>query len=133
MIFRTGSLLVKRIGALSQACNATGRVRLSSSSIPKLPEEINFEQFEKLRMEGKSLLLDVRQPEELREIGVIPSALNIPLGDVGQAFALNEDLFEEIYGVHYPEEDDPIVTFCMAGIRAQKAREILMNRFGLVT
>ena len=57
-------------------------------------------------------LLDVRNPDELVEHGMIAGAVNIPIDDLEARVA-------EV------PKDKPIVTYCMKGGRASRAAEIL--------
>ena len=43
---------------------------------------IQADQIDKLLAEGKVLLLDVREPKELAELGAIEDSVNIPLGQL---------------------------------------------------
>ena len=57
-------------------------------------------------------LLDVRNPDELEEHGMIPGAVNIPIDELEARVA-------EV------PKDRPIVTYCMRGGRASRAAETL--------
>lgn len=57
-------------------------------------------------------LLDVRNPDELKEHGMIAGAINIPVGEL-------EARLSEV------PKDKEIVTYCMRGGRASSAADIL--------
>ena len=57
-------------------------------------------------------LIDVRTPEEF-SAGSVPNAINIPLNEI-------VDRLDEIVGLQ------PILVFCAAGVRSQKAIDFLM-------
>ena len=57
-------------------------------------------------------LLDVRNPDELEEHGMIAGAVNIPIDDL-------EGRIAEV------PKDKPIVTYCMRGGRASRAAKLL--------
>jgi adenylyltransferase/sulfurtransferase len=59
-------------------------------------------------------LLDVRNPDELVEHGMIAGAVNIPIDNL-------EARLSEV------PKDKPIVTYCMRGGRASRAAELLRN------
>jgi adenylyltransferase/sulfurtransferase len=59
-------------------------------------------------------LLDVRNPDELVEHGMIPGAVNIPIDQL-------EARLSEV------PKDKPIVTYCMRGGRASRAAETLRS------
>ncbi len=70
-------------------------------------------QLKSLLEEGKVLLLDVRQPEEL-EIACIPGALNIPLNELASRIG-------EL------EKTRPTVAFCHHGVRSEMAVRLLQR------
>jgi 3-mercaptopyruvate sulfurtransferase SseA len=45
-------------------------------------KRVAADDIDKLLADGKVLLLDVREPKELEELGTIPDAVNIPLGQL---------------------------------------------------
>jgi 3-mercaptopyruvate sulfurtransferase SseA len=45
-------------------------------------KRVAADDIDKLLAEGKVLLLDVREPKELEELGTIPDSVNIPLGQL---------------------------------------------------
>jgi 3-mercaptopyruvate sulfurtransferase SseA len=45
-------------------------------------KRISADDIDKLLADGKVLLLDVREPKELEELGTIPDSINIPLGQL---------------------------------------------------
>eukprot|EP00911_Craspedida_sp_UC1_P002912 UC1_evm1s2126 len=69
------------------------------------------------------LLVDVREPHEFAA-GAIPTAINIPLGLVSEAFALDADDFAEAFNVNkMPTPDTPgLVLYCRSGVRSESAR-----------
>jgi hypothetical protein len=54
------------------------------STMPAMSEDrrIQADDIDKALAEGKTLLLDVREPKELQELGTIEGAVNIPLGQL---------------------------------------------------
>ncbi|XP_064638592.1 thiosulfate sulfurtransferase/rhodanese-like domain-containing protein 3 isoform X2 [Lineus longissimus] len=94
------------------------QVRTYSSSYT----DLSYEQFLSL-LESKDIqLFDVREPEECRTTGVIPSAVNIPLGTVPEAFQKPPEEFRESYGVEKPGKDDANIVFsCLGGVRSRRA------------
>ena len=72
-------------------------------------------------------LVDVREPEELVD-GIIPTAVNIPLGQVQTAMRMPPDAFETEYGFECPFEDDKLLIFyCRVGARSQVAAELAVE------
>ncbi|XP_062843859.1 thiosulfate sulfurtransferase/rhodanese-like domain-containing protein 3 [Trichomycterus rosablanca] len=82
---------------------------------------ITHEQLKKLLVGRSGVLIDVREPWELREFGSIPGSINVPLGQVTGALQLNPEEFKEKYGGEMPSVTENIVFTCLAGVRSQKA------------
>ncbi|VEN36216.1 unnamed protein product [Callosobruchus maculatus] len=70
-------------------------------------------------------IIDVREPTELQETGVIPSSINIPLGELESALKdLNDGQFRDKFGRDKPGKQDLIIFSCLKGGRSTKAQEI---------
>ncbi|KAI1201387.1 Rhodanese-like domain-containing protein [Nemania serpens] len=69
----------------------------------------------------RAILIDVREPEELRETGRIPGALNVPLKSAPDSFHLSSEEFENRFGFARPGADDEVVFYCRAGVRSRAA------------
>ncbi|KPJ08854.1 Uncharacterized protein C4H3.07c [Papilio machaon] len=70
------------------------------------------------------LIVDVREPDEIKEHGKIPNSINIPLGNVTTALnSLSEKEFEQMYGQKKPSEDKEIIFYCMIGKRSGMAQQ----------
>lgn len=90
---------------------------------------MTYEEFEAHRRRG-SFIVDVREPKELEQLGEVPGAVNIPLGYVEKAFAMEKAEFKAIIGATKPEQEDTVVFLCMKGIRARTAKEAIEAKFG---
>jgi len=64
------------------------------------------------------IIIDVREPDELVNEGVIPGATNIPMGQVESALRMSPAEFEATYGRPQPQREDPIIFICRVGRRA---------------
>lgn len=95
------------------------RLRKLSSAPPS--SDVSYEQLKQLLAARKAAVIDVREPWELREYGVIPGSINVPLGQVDTALRLSPEDFKEKYGGEMPHQTDNIVFTCLAGIRSKKA------------
>ena len=74
------------------------------------------------------MIIDVRNPDELKTSGEIPNTINIPLPHIPAHFSGEcASEFENDFGVPMPAADDPIIVFCKAGIRAETARQLLIS------
>lgn len=67
------------------------------------------------------LLIDVREPGELRTTGRIPTSVNLPLSSCPDAFFLPADEFEDRFGFEKPREGRGVVFYCKAGVRSRAA------------
>lgn len=67
------------------------------------------------------ILIDVREPGELRTTGRIPTSVNLPLSSCPDAFFLPADEFEERFGFEKPREGRGVVFYCKAGVRSRAA------------
>ncbi len=130
MAFRTATVL-NRLAFRSFVVDRGCVRHLSSTFSPKLPDEVDFRRFEDARKRGDALLVDVREPVELKEIGSVPGAINVPLGEVESAFApTNSREFEAKYTHPQPQKSDAVMVFCMIGKRSAAAKEILEKAHG---
>lgn len=95
----------------------------------KTPEPINgipvvtYDEVKDLPNKPKKILIDVREPDELKEFGKIPTSFNIPLGEVEKALQMPEDKFKTLYGHAKPKPDDYVIFHCKLGRRSQTASE----------
>ncbi|XP_070692226.1 thiosulfate sulfurtransferase/rhodanese-like domain-containing protein 3 [Pempheris klunzingeri] len=83
--------------------------------------DVSYDQLKQLLAGRKSVVIDVREPWELREYGFIPGSVNVPLGQVNTALQLLPEEFKEKYGGEMPQQTDNIVFTCLAGIRSKTA------------
>ncbi|XP_037089948.1 rhodanese domain-containing protein CG4456-like isoform X2 [Pollicipes pollicipes] len=85
----------------------------------------DFADVKKAVKDGDATIVDVRNPEELKTDGKIPTSISLPLPEIKEAVALSEDNFKKRYGVARPGERDPLILHCRGGVRAQKAAALL--------
>lgn len=90
------------------------------SSAPSTTD-VSYEELKQILAGRKAVVIDVREPWELREYGFIPGSINVPLGNVSTALQLPPEDFEEKYGGGMPSQTDNIVFTCLAGIRSKTA------------
>lgn len=65
--------------------------------------------------------LDVREPGELQQTGMIPGAVNIPITTSPDSFHISEDEFEDRFGYPRPPKDAAVIMYCKAGVRSRAA------------
>ncbi|KAK9513337.1 hypothetical protein VZT92_026878 [Zoarces viviparus] len=97
----------------------TLQLRRFSSAPPST--DVSYEQMKQLLAGRKAVVIDVREPWELREYGFIPGSINVPLGQVNTALQLGPDEFNEKYGGEMPQQTDNVVFTCLAGVRSKTA------------
>jgi rhodanese-related sulfurtransferase len=66
-------------------------------------------------------LIDVREPHEYAD-GFVPTAVNIPLGNIEEAFALTEEDWRLLWGIDKPTQDELVIVYCRSGVRSESAR-----------
>ncbi|KAI3361433.1 hypothetical protein L3Q82_013599, partial [Scortum barcoo] len=94
-------------------------LRRFSSAPPT--SDVSYEQLKRLLSGRKAVVIDVREPWELREYGFIPGSINVPLGQVNTALQLVPEEFLEKYGGEMPQQTDNVVFTCLAGVRSKSA------------
>lgn len=97
--------------------------RFYGSNGPAAIGIVDYDVVKKLPSEPQKLLIDVREPEELKETGQIPASINIPLGLVSQELAATGQAFKSKYGREKPQADTEIIFHCKIGKRSLKAAE----------
>ncbi|KAH8597250.1 Rhodanese-like domain-containing protein [Bisporella sp. PMI_857] len=70
------------------------------------------------------VLIDTREPHELKSTGTIPSSINIPVTTQPDAFFITEEEFEDRFGVERPTKETEVVFYCRAGVRSKAAAEL---------
>ncbi|KAK4246380.1 Rhodanese-like domain-containing protein [Corynascus novoguineensis] len=95
----------------------------STESEAKPSKIWDFEALQKLTSNPNHsvIIIDVREPHELKESGRIPGALNVPVGSAPDSFFVGEDEFEDRFGRPRPPRDAEVVFYCRAGVRSRAA------------
>ena len=71
------------------------------------------------------ILVDVREPSELKQTGKIPGAINIPYNSQPSAFKYDQDTWEDNFAnIPKPALEQELVIYCAAGRRAKAAADI---------
>ncbi|EPY30732.1 Heat shock protein 67Bb [Strigomonas culicis] len=84
----------------------------------------------KSKLNGNALdtcILDVRGKDEVSSTGTIPTAVHIPLDQLDAALRKSAEEFSQEYGFTRPSSSQPVVTYCLKGMRAEKAAAILSD------
>lgn len=106
---------------------------------------VKFEDFKKFTKDPSALVIDVREPDELRETGAIPGSINIPrnylfafsncycsiekvlfvVNQVQNVLKnLNKDEFRKQYRHEKPDPSTKVVFTCRSGRRSAQAAQI---------
>ncbi|KAM0797293.1 Rhodanese-like domain-containing protein, partial [Usnea florida] len=76
------------------------------------------------------LIIDVREPAELRQTGKIPGALSMPLTSNPDAFYLDGGAFFERFGFEKPRARE-VIFYCKAGVRSRAAARMAREWVGV--
>ncbi|KAG8582299.1 hypothetical protein GDO81_007999 [Engystomops pustulosus] len=85
---------------------------------------INYEELKDLLKNESVLVVDVREPWEVKEYGIIKGSLHIPFGDLVSALQMTPTDFQKKYEKKMPEKSNTLVFSCLAGIRSSKALDV---------
>jgi len=90
------------------------------------PEIATYEEIKSLPSKPNTLLIDVREPQELQDTGAVPTSINIPLGQVAEKLAAEfpENEFKKLFNRNKPKLDSEIIFMCKIGRRSHNALEI---------
>ncbi|RZC33554.1 Rhodanese domain containing protein [Asbolus verrucosus] len=87
--------------------------------------EATFEEIKSLKSNKNALLIDVREPSELQQTGVIPESINIPLPILENVMkSSTQQEFRTTYNRNKPNMDTPLIFHCKGGKRSQQAVDI---------
>ena len=74
---------------------------------------VTFQQLSELLSEGTAVLVDVRNPNELKDDGKIPGSHNVALPELAEAFQMSNTEFKEKYGFDLPsKESENLILTC---------------------
>ncbi|XP_072135162.1 thiosulfate:glutathione sulfurtransferase-like [Mobula birostris] len=85
--------------------------------------EITCEDLEKMMVDGRVPIIDVRRPGEL-ENGKIIGSINIGVDKVKEAFSLDPESFQKEFGAEKPNPQATVVFYCQLGRRGASATSI---------
>lgn len=109
---------------------------------------VSYEEVKDLQNHSEKFLIDVREPQELQETGIIPTSINIPrkifffciysfvgffsyiqsflfefltVGEVDAALNMSDRQFKTKYNRNKPDVTDEIIFHCKVGMRSENA------------
>ncbi|TVY21401.1 Mitochondrial thiosulfate sulfurtransferase RDL2 [Lachnellula arida] len=108
------------------AIKSQSRPYSQNSPSPPQSKIYAFEDVQKLSTNPSPsrILIDTREPGELKSSGTIPGALNIPVVSQADSWFITPEEFEDRYGFERPGKDVEVVFFCKAGVRSKTAAEL---------
>ena len=80
---------------------------------------------ERMRAEPNTLVVDVRDAQDLSGTGIIPGALNVSLGTL--PLRADQELPEDVRNAELQDRERPIITTCGAGGQASLAAKVLKD------
>jgi rhodanese-related sulfurtransferase len=79
----------------------------------------------KMQADPKVVVVDVREPEDVKATGAIPGALNIPLGVL--PLRADTELPENLREARLQDRSTPVITTCAGGGQAALAAKTLKD------
>jgi len=79
----------------------------------------------RMQQNPKAVVIDVRQAEDVKETGIIPGALNVPLGVL--AIKADQDLPAAITDARLQDRDQEVIVTCAAGGQASLGAKTLKD------
>jgi rhodanese-related sulfurtransferase len=76
------------------------------------------------------ILVDVREPHELKQTGRIPGARNLPVSTLPGHLFLPADEFEDALGWQKPQSGDEVVFYCKSGVRSRSVAAMVREEWG---
>jgi len=89
-------------------------------SIAELDNDIHFDEL-KQRL-NDVYIIDVRSPEEVKNLGMVPNAVHLEIRTLGHMIILPPEVFRDWVGVEKPRTSQEVVMVCAKGLRARTAQ-----------
>ncbi|XP_049869821.1 rhodanese domain-containing protein CG4456-like isoform X2 [Pectinophora gossypiella] len=83
---------------------------------------VSYDDMLKVINHPQKVIIDVRNPDEVKSTGKIPSSINIPLSTVDNVLqSMSEVEFQNKYSRTKPRADDELIFYCQSGRRSSEA------------
>ncbi|KAL2428316.1 hypothetical protein ABEF91_008154 [Exophiala dermatitidis] len=108
----------------TSSSSSSGAASADASAPPKL---YTFEEIKSITSQAdpNRILIDVREPHELKQTGKIPGSRNLPVQSAADAFFLPAEEFEERFGFEKPDANNKeVIFYCKAGVRSRAAAQL---------
>ncbi|KAN0053144.1 hypothetical protein ACTA71_008768 [Dictyostelium dimigraforme] len=73
------------------------------------------------------ILIDVRNPTEVQQTFLIPTAIHIPLGILTAVLSMSDSEYEETFNQKKFDVSDNIIFYCLKGKRSEMAADLARN------
>ena len=80
---------------------------------------------QRMQQDSNAVLVDVREPSDLNPLGIIPGALNVPLGVL--PLRADQELPERLREMKLQNRDAQVITTCGGGGQAALAAKLLKD------
>ncbi|MDQ3702101.1 MAG: rhodanese-like domain-containing protein, partial [Chloroflexota bacterium] len=80
---------------------------------------------ERMQQQPNAVVVDVREPEDVKATGAIPGSMNVPLGVL--AIQADTELPENMRNPKLQDRSTPVITTCGAGGQAALAAKTLKD------
>ncbi|CAF4779843.1 unnamed protein product [Pieris macdunnoughi] len=106
-------------------CNLT----LKQSYVTKIDEHVaTYEEVAQSVNKPKKMIVDVRNQDEIKTTGQIPSSINIPLKNIQEVLeSMSEAEFQKKYHRSKPSQSDELIFYCKSGKRATEATNVALK------
>ncbi|KAK2145468.1 hypothetical protein LSH36_680g03040 [Paralvinella palmiformis] len=87
--------------------------------------EVSYEELKTLINKPEVLIIDVREPKEIEQTGMMPGAINIPITKLKSSLALDKEDFKAQYKSTKPASTgDNLVFYGLSNVRSEAALEL---------
>ena len=89
---------------------------------------INYEDLKKLiDTNADYILIDVREPAEIKKYGAIPTSINIPFDKLSHVFSFSQKEFKDKYGKTFALKTK-FIFYCRSGNRSSHATNYALGK-----
>lgn len=131
-MFRTFASQVPKVTSAA-SCSASRQLSLESSAHQRKGNrklEVNLQELTTMQYLDGVTLIDVRQPAELYSQEQIPGSLHIPLGNLRDAFQLDDCAWQSKFNSDKPSKNGQNIIFYARGPIASSAAVEIAHKLG---
>ncbi|XP_022122875.2 rhodanese domain-containing protein CG4456-like isoform X2 [Pieris rapae] len=107
------------------ACKLT----FKQNYVTKIDEHVaTYEEIAKSVNKPNKIIVDVRNQDEIKTTGQIPSSINIPVNNIQEVLeSMSETEFQRKYHRPKPSQSDELIFYCKSGKRATEATNVALK------